>query len=88
MADKIIFKGGTSLSKGNLIHRFSEDVDIFLDPCAYDPPLGKRAIDRALRSLRDAVMGHPALTLDALKNYDIVPVLWSHRDDVRQELAA
>jgi predicted nucleotidyltransferase component of viral defense system len=31
--DKIIFKGGTSLSKGwNLIQRFSEDIDIFLDP--------------------------------------------------------
>ena len=31
--DKVIFKGGTSLSKGwNLIQRFSEDIDIFLDP--------------------------------------------------------
>lgn len=31
----IIFKGGTSLSKGwNLIQRFSEDIDIFLDPQA------------------------------------------------------
>ncbi len=31
--DKIIFKGGTSLAKGwNLIQRFSEDIDIFLDP--------------------------------------------------------
>ena len=39
---KIIFKGGTSLSKGwNLIERFSEDIDIFLDPLAFDPPLGK-----------------------------------------------
>jgi predicted nucleotidyltransferase component of viral defense system len=29
--DKVIFKGGTSLSKGwNLIQRFSEDIDIFL----------------------------------------------------------
>ena len=40
--DKIIFKGGTSLSKGwNLIQRFSEDIDIFLDPLAFEPPLGK-----------------------------------------------
>lgn len=32
VGDKIIFKGGTSLSKGwNLIQRFSEDIDIFLD---------------------------------------------------------
>jgi len=28
--DKVIFKGGTSLTKGwNLIQRFSEDIDIF-----------------------------------------------------------
>lgn len=61
--DKIIFKGGTSLSKGwNLIHRFSEDIDIFLDPLAFEPPLGKRGIDRELKSLRDAVAGHPALS--------------------------
>lgn len=39
---KVIFKGGTSLSKGwELIHRFSEDVDIFLDPRAFEPPLGR-----------------------------------------------
>ena len=49
---KVIFKGGTSLSKGwNLIQRFSEDVDIFLDPTAYDPALGKNAIDRELKKL-------------------------------------
>jgi hypothetical protein len=60
--DKIIFKGGTSLSKGwNLIQRFSEDIDIFLDPLAYHPRLGKRAIDTALKKLRDAVGAHPAL---------------------------
>ena len=62
--DRIIFKGGTSLSKGwNLIHRFSEDIDIFLDPLAFDPPLGKRAIDRELKKLRDSVDAHPSLTL-------------------------
>jgi len=45
----IIFKGGTSLSKGwGLIERFSEDVDIFLDPAAFDPALGKKGIDREL----------------------------------------
>jgi Nucleotidyl transferase AbiEii toxin, Type IV TA system len=58
-----IFKGGTSLSKGwNLIQRFSEDIDIFLDPVAFQPPLGKNGIDRELKKLRDAVRGHPALT--------------------------
>jgi nucleotidyltransferase AbiEii toxin of type IV toxin-antitoxin system len=61
--DHIIFKGGTSLSKGwNLIDRFSEDIDIFLDPNAFRPPLGKNAIDRKLKKLRDHVSSHPALT--------------------------
>lgn len=60
---KIIFKGGTSLSKGwNLIERFSEDIDIFLDPLAFDPPLGKNAINRELKNLRDALAAHPAFT--------------------------
>ena len=60
---KIIFKGGTSLSKGwDLIQRFSEDIDIFLDPRAFQPPLGKNGIDRELKKLRDAVGAHPALT--------------------------
>src|SRR5258708_17664628 len=59
---KVIFKGGTSLSKGwGLIERFSEDVDIFLDPSAFEPPLGKKAIDRELKKLRDAIGAHPAL---------------------------
>ncbi len=61
--DKIIFKGGTSLSKGwNLIQRFSEDIDIFVDPAAFQPPLGKRGVDRELKRLRDGVAQHPALT--------------------------
>ena len=61
--DKVIFKGGTSLSKGwNLIERFSEDIDIFLDPEAFSPPLGKNGIDRQLKRLRDAVKKFPALT--------------------------
>jgi hypothetical protein len=61
--DKVIFKGGTSLAKGwNLIHRFSEDIDLFLDPLGFQPPLGKNGIDRELKKLRDAVGAHPALT--------------------------
>jgi hypothetical protein len=56
--DRVIFKGGTSLSKGwNLIERFSEDIDIFLNP-----PQSKNAINRELKQLRDAVAAHPALT--------------------------
>lgn len=61
--DRTILKGGTSLAKGwNLIHRFSEDIDIFLDPKAFQPALGKRAIDRELKKLRDAIDQHPALS--------------------------
>lgn len=61
--ERVIFKGGTSLSKGwNLIDRFSEDVDIFLDPQAFNPELSKRGIDRELKALRDTVTKHPALT--------------------------
>lgn len=61
--ERIIFKGGTSLSKGwNLIDRFSEDIDLFLDPLAFKPPLGKQGIDRELKRLRDAIGKHPALT--------------------------
>jgi len=59
---RVIFKGGTSLSKGwNLIQRFSEDIDIFLDPTAFDPPLSKKAIDRELKKLRQAIEKHPGL---------------------------
>ncbi|HEV7494756.1 nucleotidyl transferase AbiEii/AbiGii toxin family protein [Baekduia sp.] len=63
--DRVIFKGGTSLSKGwELIDRFSEDVDLFVDPTRFAPTLNtSRAIDRELRALRDAVAQHPALTL-------------------------
>lgn len=61
--DKVIFKGGTSLSKGwDLIDRFSEDIDLFLDPIAFNPALGPRAIDRELKRLRDEVGRHTALT--------------------------
>lgn len=63
--ERVIFKGGTSLSKGwGLIDRFSEDVDLFVDPERFDPPLrSPRAIDRELRALRDAVAEHPGLSL-------------------------
>jgi len=36
-SNQMVFKGGTSLSKGwKLITRFSEDIDIALDPEAFD----------------------------------------------------
>jgi len=61
--DKVIFKGGTSLSKGwNLIQRFSEDIDIFLDPFIFKPSLSKNGINRELKKIRDAIGKHSALT--------------------------
>ncbi len=71
-AEKVIFKGGTSLSKGwNLIRRFSEDIDLFLDPFTFQPPLGKKAIDRELKKLRDAIGNHPSLTFVASESQTI-----------------
>lgn len=59
----VIFKGGTSLSKGwNLLDRFSEDIDLFLDPASFAPPLGRNGINRQSKTLRDAVDAHPGLT--------------------------
>ncbi|MET0601137.1 MAG: nucleotidyl transferase AbiEii/AbiGii toxin family protein [Baekduia sp.] len=63
LPDRAIFKGGTSLSKGwGLLDRFSEDIDLFVDP-AVDPPLARRAIDRTLKRLRDDVAAIDGLQL-------------------------
>lgn len=64
-SDRVIFKGGTSLSKGwNLIERLSEDIDIFLDPDAFTPPLDERGIKHELKRLRDAVARFKGLKLE------------------------
>jgi len=69
---KVIFKGGTSLSKGwNLIQRFSEDIDIFLDPAEFDPALGKNAIDREMKKLRNVIGQHPGLKFVATESQTI-----------------
>jgi hypothetical protein len=63
LGDKAMFKGGTSLSKGwGLITRFSEDIDLFVNPDLYDPRPGKSKMDRNLKELSAAVAEHPALT--------------------------
>jgi hypothetical protein len=63
LGDKAMFKGGTSLSKGwGLISRFSEDIDLFVNPDRYDPRPGKRKMDGKLKDLSAAVGEHPALT--------------------------
>lgn len=57
LGDGVVFKGGTSLSKGwQLVDRFSEDVDLFLAKDRCTPPLNSRGqVDRTLKQLRDAV---------------------------------
>jgi hypothetical protein len=60
---RVMFKGGTSLSKGwGLINRFSEDIDLFVDPQKFEPRAGKNRVDRILKQLTEAVNEHPALT--------------------------
>ena len=42
---------------------------------------------RAYAFLNDSEHVPSASVIDALKNYDVNPVLWSRRDEVREELA-
>jgi Nucleotidyl transferase AbiEii toxin, Type IV TA system len=61
---QVVFKGGTSLSKGwKLIDRFSEDLDLFLDPNAFDSPLSSNQTDKVLKNIQAAVGEYPALQL-------------------------
>jgi len=55
---EIIFKGGTSLSKGwKLIERFSEDIDLALNCNAFSPPLSSESkIDRQLKKIESEVI--------------------------------
>jgi hypothetical protein len=63
LGDKAMFKGGTSLSKGwGLIHRFSEDIDLFVNREKFDPPPGINKTDGILKELSELVAQHPALT--------------------------
>jgi Nucleotidyl transferase AbiEii toxin, Type IV TA system len=61
---QVVFKGGTSLSKGwKLIDRFSEDLDLFLDPNAFAPSLSSNQTDKVLKHIQAAVGAYPALKL-------------------------
>jgi Nucleotidyl transferase AbiEii toxin, Type IV TA system len=63
LGDRAMFKGGTSLSKGwDLISRFSEDIDLFVNRDRFDPPPGKNKTDKILKELTETVGEHPALT--------------------------
>jgi hypothetical protein len=89
---RILFKGGTSLSKGwGLIERFSEDIDLFLDPLAFDPPLGRNGIDREVARLCAAIDARAGLRREPERSskfggvgrnefYSYVPKLEPHPD--------
>ena len=52
-ADALVFKGGTSLSKGyNLIQRFSEDIDLAIDRAFFD--MGGELTRTGIKRLRQA----------------------------------
>ncbi len=60
-----IFKGGTSLSKGwGLIKRFSEDIDLFVNPVRDSGRLSTRGIDRELKRVHELVAQVPGLHLE------------------------
>lgn len=61
--DHIIFKGGTSLSKvWNLIERFSEDIDLYLNQNAVNPSLTGNQIDKTLKEIQTKVGEYPQFT--------------------------
>ena len=81
-AENIVFKGGTSLSKGwNLIKRFSEDVDLAIDRKAFgfDGKLGSSKRTRLRKAIRDFILND--LTPELVNNLqkkeaDVVVEVW------------
>lgn len=58
-SDKMIFKGGTSLSKAwGLIDRFSEDIDLAIDPVFLGAPDGDPT-KKQIKKLRKALGVNP-----------------------------
>lgn len=58
-SDKIVFKGGTSLSKGwNLIQRFSEDIDLAIDreQFGFGGDLSKNQRDKLRKTIRKFIL--------------------------------
>lgn len=62
----VVFKGGTSLSKGfRLLARFSEDIDLLVRPAAMTPPwVGKSAYEQGLKRVCAVACSLPGLTVD------------------------
>lgn len=66
---RILFKGGTSLSKGwNLIGRFSEDIDLLLTGPNFGPmPSGRAECRKWLKALQERIEKETPLRLPDLK---------------------
>jgi len=66
--DLVLFKGGTSLSKGwKLIERFSEDIDLYVQP----DDSSSRATARRLKEIANTVAQHPALRADETRKKSV-----------------
>ena len=71
LPERALFKGGTSLSKGwGLLDRFSEDVDLFVNP-SVDPPLNGNQVDKTLKRLKQDVEAIPGLTFEPAESQTI-----------------
>jgi predicted nucleotidyltransferase component of viral defense system len=64
---RVLFKGGTSLSKGwQLVDRFSEDIDLLLTGADFGPMPGKGERTRYLKSIRPRIEYETPLRLPDL----------------------
>lgn len=85
-AEHLVFKGGTSLSKGwNLIQRFSEDVDLAVDRKAFgfDGKLGSSKRTRLRKAIREFVLEEftPALSENLLqKGAEVDVEIWESKN--------
>ena len=61
-ADKLVFKGGSSLSKiWNLILRFSEDIDLAIDRSVFGLEGGKSSVSCPLKPSDSAPLKHSTM---------------------------
>lgn len=73
----VVFKGGTSLSKGwKLIDRFSEDIDLLLSGPAFGPVPSKPDREKQFKKLRRQIEAETPLQLPG--RVEVSPALWNH----------
>lgn len=89
---QVIFKGGTSLSKGwKLIGRFSEDVDLLATGPEFSGPPGDKARERLFKAIRSRIERETPLRLPEMS--DVAPedrnflyLRGPHKCDIRYPL--